>query len=328
MSKKANPTAIGLFVVIGVTLAVAGVVAFGSGKWFKDTEQFITYFDGSVRGLNAGSAVMVSGVKVGTVKQVLIHFNQADGDAFMPVIIEIDDDLLNEKTDTSFRLSDPKLLQELVDHGLRARLQAESLVTGVLYVDLSVLNDPPPAQYHQVKPIYKEIPSTPNDIQLLMENLASMDLKGISEKLDAVLSSLNTNLDQLQMREISAGLTNLLGTLNNVLDSSELTRSLANLDRTLEETRLLATNMRQSIDPLADGAEQTLADARSTMADLRLAVEDLRGLLAPDAPLKRDLAVALEQISNAARSIGDLADYLSRSPNALISGRKPTQRNP
>ncbi|MCU0771934.1 MAG: MlaD family protein [Verrucomicrobia bacterium] len=321
MSKKANPTAIGLFVVLGVTLAVAGVVLFASGTWFKQTQTFIVYFDSSVRGLNAGSAVMVSGVKVGTVKEVLIHFNQQDLDAFMPVILEIDHQLLQSKTDKRYRLDEPEVVRDLVDKGLRARLQAESLVTGLLYVDLSLLSDPPPAVYHQVKPIHEEIPSAPNDIQLLMENLARLDLKGLSDRLDRVLASIETNLGQLQMREISGGLTNLLGSLNQVVDAPHLTNALASLDRTLEETRRLAERLNSKVDPLASGAEQTLAE-------LRLALEDLRGMLAPEAPLKRELAEALTQISLAARSIGDLSDYLSRNPNALLSGRKPQETAP
>jgi ABC-type dipeptide/oligopeptide/nickel transport system ATPase subunit len=201
--------------------------------------------------------------------------------------------------------------------------EAESLVTGLLYVDLSILSDPPPATYHQVQPIYQEIPSAPNDIQMVMENLARLDIKGLSERLDRVLLSIDQTLGELQMREINAGLTNLLGSLNQVVGAPHLTNALASLDRTLAETRQLAERLQTRVDPLAAGAEQTLADARQTMSDLRLAIEDLRDLLAPEAPLKRELAQALEQISVAARSIGDLADYLSRNPNALLSGRKP-----
>jgi paraquat-inducible protein B len=328
VSKTANPTTIGLFVVIGLALAVAGIVMFGSGKWFRQTEQFIIYFDGSVRGLNPGSAVLVQGVKVGTVKEVLIHFNQHDGDVFKPVIIDIDQELLNSKTDTRFLLSDETLLEELVEKGLRARLQAESLVTGLLYVDLSVLPDPPPATYHQAKQIYQEIPSAPNEIQMLIDNLAQMDIKSLSEKLDAVLVTLDESLGQLQMLEISHGLTNLLASLNKVVGSSQLTNSLATLDQTLEEMRLLMESLRARVDPLAGGAEETLAEARTTLVELRLAVDDLRGLLAPDAPLKRDLPAALDRISQAARSIGDLADYLSRNPNALLSGRERQAPHP
>jgi len=328
MSKKANPTSIGLFVVISLTLGIAGLVTFGSGKWFKTMEQFIVYFDSSVRGLNPGSAVRVGGVKVGAVKEVLIHFNQVQGDVFLPVIIEVDNELLNSKTDRTIDLGNSELLQELVDKGLRARLQAESLVTGVLYVDLSVLPDPPPATYHQVEPLYIEIPSAPNDIKLLMENIAHLDFRGLSEKLDALLASLNEDLRQLQMEEISKGLTNLLTSLNAVVNSPELTGAVTKLDQTLEETHLLATELRTKVDPIGDGVAQTLVDAQTTMTELRLAVEDLRTLLAPDAPLKRELGGALDQISNAARSIGDLADYLSRNPNALLSGRKPQDPEP
>lgn len=325
MSKKANPTIIGLFVVLGLALGIAGIVTFSAGKWFKQMEEFVVYFDSSVRGLNAGSAVMVAGVKVGTVKEVLIHYNQEDGDVFMPVIIEIDDKLLNSKTDKQFQLGNPAVLKEAVDKGLRARLQAESLVTGLLYVDLSVLPDPAPPRYHQVKALYQEIPSAPNDIKLIMESLAQLDFKGISEKLDKVLATLDDNLGQLQMGEISSGLTNLLASLNSVVNAPELTNAVARLDQTLQETHLLASELRTKVDPLATGAEQTLDEARTTIVELRLATEDLRGLLAPDAPLKRELAEALVQISNASRSIGDLADYLSRNPKALISGRKSTE---
>lgn len=328
MSKKANPTTIGLFVVIGLALAIAGIVAFSSGQWFKKQTEFIVYFDSSLRGLNAGSSVRVSGVKVGQVKEVLIHFNQVEGDTHLPVIIEVDHKLLNSKTDKQFRIDDPDELERVVGNGLRARLQAESLVTGLLYVDLSVQHAPTPALYHQVKPLYLEIPTAPNDIQLLMENLAHLDFRALTEKLDQVLVTLNEDLAELQVAEISAGLTNLLGSLNEIMSSPNLTNALANLDLTLGETRQLAEGMRQNLDPLAEGANETLAEARTTMAEMRLAVEDLRDVLAPEAPLRRDVAIALEQIGNAARSIGDLADYLSRNPNALISGRKPQQVNP
>ena len=328
MSKKANPTLIGLFVVIGLLLGVAGVVTFGAGKWFQQTEEFIIYFDSSVRGLNPGSSVTVAGVRVGQVKEIRIHYNQRREDVFMPVLIEIDHRLLNRKTDRTFTLSDPAELKDLVDKGLRARLQAESLLTGVLYVDLSILPDPPPATFHQLKPIHKEIPSAPNEIQRLMENLAHMDIRGLSEKLDQVLVTLNDNLNQLQMEEISSGITNLLTSMNALVDSRDLTNAVMRLNLTLEETQQLAADLRTRMGPVADGASRTLAEAQQTLSELRLAVEDVRGLLAPEAPLRQDLSMALDQISHATRSIGDLADFLSRNPNALLSGRKPSEPTP
>ena len=37
MSKKANPTLIGAFVVGAVALVITGVLVFGSGKFFSDS---------------------------------------------------------------------------------------------------------------------------------------------------------------------------------------------------------------------------------------------------------------------------------------------------
>ena len=70
MSKKANPGLIGLFVIGAVVLLVAAVLLFGSGRLFKETDLSVTYFEGSVTGLQKGSAVLFRGVPVGSVAEV------------------------------------------------------------------------------------------------------------------------------------------------------------------------------------------------------------------------------------------------------------------
>jgi paraquat-inducible protein B len=67
MSKPANKTLIGAFVVGAVALAVAAIVLFGSGRFFKDMDQWVAIFPGSVKGLNVGSPVVFRGVQVGQV---------------------------------------------------------------------------------------------------------------------------------------------------------------------------------------------------------------------------------------------------------------------
>ena len=46
MSKKANPTVIGLFIIVGLALGVIGLVLFSSTKLFTKTRQVILYFSG------------------------------------------------------------------------------------------------------------------------------------------------------------------------------------------------------------------------------------------------------------------------------------------
>jgi paraquat-inducible protein B len=55
MSKPVNKTIIGLFVVGAIALIVAAVLLLGSGKFFTDRPKYVTYFQGSVKGLSVGS---------------------------------------------------------------------------------------------------------------------------------------------------------------------------------------------------------------------------------------------------------------------------------
>src|SRR6476646_478354 len=97
--KKANPTTLGLFVVLSVMLAVVAVFLFSSRTAFHPMVKFILYFEGSLKGLNPGAPVKFRGVNVGKVEQVLIRHNQASNDFAMPVIISIDKTVIQAKSD-------------------------------------------------------------------------------------------------------------------------------------------------------------------------------------------------------------------------------------
>ena len=76
MSKKINTTSIGLFIVVGVALGVIGLLLFSSSKLFSRSEEIIVYFDSSLNGLDEGAPVKFRGVTIGSVKRVMIRFNQ------------------------------------------------------------------------------------------------------------------------------------------------------------------------------------------------------------------------------------------------------------
>jgi paraquat-inducible protein B len=66
----------------------------------------------------------------------------------------------------------------------------------------------------------------------------------------------------------------------------------------------------------------TLTEAQQTLVRLQSAIKDVAGLVEPDAPLRADLAVMLEQLGSALNSVSDLAEFLQRNPNSLLTGRK------
>jgi len=183
---------------------------------------------------------------------------------------------------------------------------------------LKNLTNAPPPVYHQVGKEYHEIPTASTNIQMLLANLAKLDIQGIADKLDSILARLDTKLGDIDVKAINAGVTNLLALLDRVVGSPELTNSLASLHHTLDDFDALA----KRIDT------NTLVQVQATLADLRLAVQGVSSMVAPNAPVQTELAGALDQLDNAARSIAELADFLKRNPNALIFGRTPPKEKP
>ena len=306
-------------------LGVGGIILFSSWKIFATTEKYILYFDASVEGLNPGDPVRFRGVTVGSVVETLIHHNQVAGDTHMPVIIEVDESLIRKKTDLTINLSDEASFERMLQQGMRGTLQAQNLVTSVLYVELDILPHAPAPTFHQVKKEYKEIPTVPTQIQTLIDKLANLDFTRAMDQLISVLARLDSSLADLKVAEINNGLTKLLASVNQVVRSPDLTNSLDSLHRTLDEYRLLSEKVRARIDPLADGADDTLKEARATLVELRQSLQNVRDLLAPEAPLRRDFSATMDELAEAARSIGALADFLNRNPNALLSGRKTSR---
>ena len=149
MSKQANKTLIGAFVVGAVALVIVGILAFGSGQFMKNMRKYVLYFDGSIKGLSVGAPVVFRGVKVGSVTDIKVRFEGEDFAVRTPVFVEIDPDRIS--SDFSEReaalylrkLRLNKMVDLLIKRGLRAQLQSQSLVTGQLLVALDFYPDKP-----------------------------------------------------------------------------------------------------------------------------------------------------------------------------------------
>ncbi len=328
MSKNANPTVIGVFIVSGVFLLVAGILLFSSCRVFSKSWKYILYFDNSLNGLTEGAPVKFRGVPIGTVQRVMIRYNQPGNDVSMPVIIELQEDLLRERLDDLSAFDNPAHLEVSIRRGLRARLEPESFLTGVLYVELAILSDAPPPILHQVKKVYPEIPTESTELKQLLNNLAQFDLKGLESKLSQLITNVDAAFSKLDVGGMTAGITNLLTSLNNLASSPELTNALVSINSTMAEYQRLGEKLNGRIEPFVDSATNTLAEAGQTLIQLRRAVQNLNGMVAPDSQLHTDLIQALAQITGAAQSLSSLADFLERHPNALITGRKKPDQKP
>ena len=314
MSRKANPTLVGSFVLGGVVIAVVAVVVLGSGRLFRDTGTFISFFDASVVGLQAGSPVRFRGIPIGQVTEILIDVQGTDrerGDARIAVVYEVDRGLL-EARGAGVRLADPMNLDTMMALGIRAQLATESLVTGLKYIGLDLdPTAPPPSPPVEGLP-YPEIPTVSTGFEALEEEIYEMIAELGAVKLDTLVTTATEAFSQFGALASQPALAETLEALPPTIES---------LNLTIRDVQLLLASIDSTLVPMRDGVLSTASQATETMASLQVRIERVSAVLEPNSPLLVQFEQAMTELSAASRAMRNLADYLERNPSALIRGR-------
>ncbi|MGA0133814.1 MAG: MlaD family protein, partial [Opitutales bacterium] len=166
MRRSANVTLIGAFVAGGLVLFIVAMVLLGAGVFTDSKPGAVAYFEDSVSGLDIGAPIKFRGVSVGKVSQVLLRTpGQTPSDYSVPVVMEFTPDLLTRRG-LDKALLDRKGLADSVAKGLRAKLQQQSVITGVLYVELDYFPDTP-VKLHDPKGDLPEVPTLPSNLGAL-----------------------------------------------------------------------------------------------------------------------------------------------------------------
>jgi len=318
MGRKANPTLIGAFVVGATALAVIGVLVFGSGQMFKRTAQFICFFTGAVDGLNVGAPVKFKGVEVGSVVDIRLRIEgQGDVDAQqiskglrIPVIIELDFSKLASRG--ALAIQGPGRLKQLVDLGLRAQLNSQSFVTGLLFVQLDFLPDtpadfvlPPGSKYSEIPTIPTALEQVRSAAEHLMRRLDNLDVEGIVHSVTATLD----------------GIDHLVNAPALKATIESLPETVANLNKAITSVHDLATRLDSQSGPLLASLKTTTDRTNEALAEMRTTLQSVQVFIDPASPLASQITSALQEFTAAARSIRLLADLLERNPSALVRGK-------
>ena len=314
MGKKVNPTLIGLFVVGAIALAVAGVLVFGSGQFFKHTEKFVMYFPGSVNGLSVGASVKFKGVDIGTVSDIRLVLHRedpTDPQLMIPVYVQTDPSKISIDG-KPLEMTDPENLRTLIDRGMRAQLQSQSLVTGLLFVQIDFFPETP---IIYVLPQ----PSTPTEIPTIPTAL---------EQASSVAKEIITELRNVKFGPMVQNASEALASLNSLVSSPALHAAVDGLPDTMKNAneaiasiRRLSNDLGGSVDPLVKKLDATMGDVNNTLSSVRETVGAARTLIEPGSPLDHELRKALQDVSAAARAMAELADFLERNPSALLYGK-------
>jgi paraquat-inducible protein B len=339
MSKPVNPYTIGAFLVGSLALLIAAILIFGGGQLLKKKSEYVIYFDGALNGLNVGAPVKLQGVQIGAVKEISLELDQKATRISKPVVIEIDPEVvldssghpLQAAADLKERRQNAK---RLIDAGLKAQLQTQSLLTGLLYVEFNFFRDKP---LKLTGLNYKDMPELPS-------------IPSTEDQLKNTADEILTKFRQLPIEDIAKDLAATLKEFRDIATSDELKKNRAALTKTLDETEKLVANLNRNLTPLLTNMNGTVTDARIMVKDF---TRDLRPVListekalneattalntatgvlheskntlgsvdaltAPDAPLWQ----SLEALRDAAQSTKDLTDYLERHPDSIIYGKE------
>ncbi|MFM7735873.1 MAG: MlaD family protein [Alphaproteobacteria bacterium] len=319
MSKKASPTAIGAFVVGAFALAVAGVVLLGSGRFFQKTYPLVSFFEGSVNGLSVGAPVKFKGVDIGAVTHIFIQIDPKDQNARIPVYLALDLEKMRkagvmprggQTVDAAFA--------NAIAHGLRSQLQTESILTGVLFVELN-FHPETAATYVGSWDGTTEVPTLPTQLERLQEQIRGAIAKINEIDFKGLIDSLTTTSDSVREFASSPDLKGAIVSAGTTLDS------IRDLSKTVDKnvkpltSSLTATSNR--IDEAGKGLEKTLTQFDKTLVSVRELVD-------PDAPIAVDLRKSLDELQRAASAIRSLADELDRNPSSLVFGRDTKEKHP
>lgn len=328
MSVRANPTAIGLFMLGALALTIAGVATLASRAWFGDRPTFVSFFEESVNGLERGAAVKFQGVPVGTVSELLIQINQVDKTFLVPVEYEIDLRRLTTEVGDFLQLDEAAVLERQIAHGLRAQLQMESLVTGILYIELTYRSDAePPVRVVRPTP-HLEIPTTPSLLAAFGTEAGSL----VADVLQ-ILFRVNEMLEEVDMQGLNAAVVASAQAVERLVGSPELQAAInevpemaAQFSRTLAEFEELGQRLGSALGPLQSGMEETLEEAARTLETARTTMEEARRMITTDSGLGHGLEQALVSLREAAEALRTLVITLERTPDMLIRGTHPPRR--
>ncbi len=346
MSKRANPTVIGGFVVGAAVLAVAAVTYFGGGEFLAQKYAFVAFFGGSLKGLNIGAPVTFRGVRIGTVSDIVVRYDSEDQSVRIPVYFELEPGRVEAVRE---RASDPyQTIRTLIDAGLRAQLVTQSFVTGQVAVQLD-FHPNMPAEFVGGELDYFEFPTLPSTMEKMGKALTEFDLGGLlsdirsamkgikelahSQKLRDAIASLDATLKDFGKlaRDVNAKVDPLVDNIDETAAAArraldQATESIASLEHTLnpaiEDVRKLIQNVDGKVDSVITSFVQTAETAQEAMEQARRTLLTVDSVIARDSELHYNLIGALEGITAVAHSIQVLADYLVQNPEALLQGKR------
>lgn len=262
-------------------------------------EYYLLYFDETVRGLAAGANVEFYGIKIGEVIDVSLQFDQDNLVFRIPVLIAIEPDRIEFTSDLS--IPEYKVMDKLVEKGLRAQQRVGNLLTGQSYIGMAIYPDAE-AQKLGMDDIHPILPTIPNAMAEITTTARRMVER----------------INKLPLEETLADIRVAARQVEAMTGSETMESAIDNIDKSFEEFLKVNTDLNagtlQRINDMLDQANDSLARGGQ-------ALDGFSRVMDESEPVVYNLNRLLLDLQESARAVEALADYLERHPEAIIFGK-------
>jgi paraquat-inducible protein B len=248
----------------------------------------VSFFTGSVAGLQEGAPVTFRGVRVGNVTSVGIRLNPETYGSIIQINMEI---LPGAVTFFGTPLPrDERLLPRLVERGLTAKLIKQTLVTGQLSVELDFRPNTEAVRLGESAGA-PEIPSVPSDIEAIAKKLEEIDVGAALESAQRTVAS-----------------------LERILAAPELAQ-------TIREVPALVVQLRLTLKTIDREAASASTATRSTLERANAALDGANTFLDPRGRTAVQVQRAADDLAATAARLRALTERVDRDPASLLRGR-------
>jgi paraquat-inducible protein B len=264
---------------------------------------FLIYVQGSVRGLAVGAPVELFGIPIGSVTGVHLELNPTGTQSRVAVRFDVQPERIFGP-DAIPDTQPIAVARRLVASGMRVQLRSANYLTGQLLVAMDYFPNEPPANVHEENGAIV-LPTLPSGLESITSSLGQ-----ILQKVAA-----------LPFDDIARRLDSTLAGIDGVTGGPELKSSLRSLAATLTALQTLVQQTNAGLGPALarlPAIAQAL-EAASDRANRLLGSADAG--YGGNSQVRRDLERLMDQVSDTARSVRLLADYLDQHPEALLRGR-------
>lgn len=316
MSSRKNPSfVIGSFIVGATVLTFALLIFFSGGNMFTDKERIIMYFDGSVQGLVVGAPIKLKGVVVGEITDIRLHFQNEE-----PVILTaVSAELVMKRIHKKGAAITEEFFEESVKNGLRAQLNYQSFLTGLLYVELD-FSPNSPLKLYKLQDDYIELPTVSTPFEEITKTIQELNLKGVVKNIDGLILQARNIVDSGQ---IQATLTSVSTAADSITITSEnLNKEVLQFNSTRKELDIWLKELNKQTPEIANQVNSNLVELQKTLVQFNKAADTINNTFAEDTPLVNQLNSTLEEVSRSAKAFRSLSETLEQQPESLLRGKQ------